>query len=101
MVWKRKQRSLLLNSEQNKDFQILLGFLVVTCVFLAWGFFLFFYGEELVGFQKYFQPVQTISYCGWQLFCVSDDGHSNTPEETIACKEQMNLRLWLRENAPP
>lgn len=75
MVWKRKQRSLLLNNEQNKDYQSLLGFLVITCVFLA---FIFFHGDELVEFQKYIQSVQTISYCGWQLFCVSDDRHSNT-----------------------
>lgn len=37
-----------------------MGFLVVTCAFLAF----FFHEGELVGFQKYIQSVQTISYCG-------------------------------------
>lgn len=52
MVWKRKQRSLLLNNEQNKDYQILLGFLVVSCVFWLLVFVFFFSWRRIGGVSE-------------------------------------------------
>lgn len=88
---------------QNKDYQILLGFLVTgVCVCGFFFFFISFFLSRIGGVLEILSI--SINYFLLWLAAVlsvfADEGHSNTPQEMNSCEEQMSLKFWLRETAP-